>query len=67
MSVIFIILPIALVMATLFVVAFLLSVKSGQFDDLDTPAYRSMFDDDALNRANKKKTLEPQMHTDGHG
>jgi len=55
MSVIFIILPIALVMATLFVVAFLLSVKSGQFDDLDTPAYRSMFEDDALNRAKVNK------------
>ncbi len=46
MSVIFIILPIALLMAGIALGAFFLSVRKGQFDDLDTPPIRAIFDDD---------------------
>ena len=28
------------------IIAFILSVKSGQYDDLDSPAYRILMDDD---------------------
>ena len=47
MSVIFILIPLALVLAGLAFAAFLWAAKRGQFDDLDSPAYRAMFDDDA--------------------
>lgn len=46
MSVLFIVLPIALLLAAAGVSAFLWAVRRGQYDDLDTPPYRAMFDDD---------------------
>lgn len=48
MSVIFIMIPGALVLAALGVFAFVLAAKRGQFDDLDTPAIRAVFDDDDI-------------------
>lgn len=46
MSVIYVILPIALVIAAAAVGAFIWAVRSGQYDDLDTPAMRVLFDDE---------------------
>lgn len=46
MSVIYIVLPVALVLAAFGVAAFLWAVRRGQYDDLDTPPYRALFDDD---------------------
>ncbi len=46
MSVIFIALPAALVLAGLAVLAFVWAVRQGQFDDLDTPAIRAVHDDE---------------------
>lgn len=46
MEVIFLLLPLVLLLAALAVVAFLWSLRNGQMDDLETPAVRSIFDDD---------------------
>lgn len=45
MSVIFIVLPLALLIVGLAVFAFVRATLSGQFDDLDTPAVRMLHDD----------------------
>ena len=45
MSVLFIALPIALILAGVAIAAFIYSVRSGQFDDLETPPRRMLFDD----------------------
>ena len=45
MSVLFVALPAALAMAALAVAAFAASVRGGQFDDLETPQLRMLFDD----------------------
>ena len=45
MSVLFIALPIALILGGSAVLAFVLSVRGGQFDDLETPPRRMLFDD----------------------
>ena len=45
MSVIFIVLPVALVVVLAAVVAFLWAARRGQFDDLTTPAIRAIQDD----------------------
>ncbi|QDU76799.1 Cytochrome oxidase maturation protein cbb3-type [Bremerella volcania] len=45
MSVIYIALPIALLLATLAVIGFVWSVREGQLDDLETPAVRILEDD----------------------
>lgn len=45
MSVLYIAIPVALVVALIAVVAFAMQVRSGQYDDLETPAHRMLFDD----------------------
>lgn len=46
MTALYIVLPLALIVATAAVVAFVWSVRSGQLDDVDTPPRRILFDDD---------------------
>lgn len=48
MVVLYIALPLALLLAATAVAAFVWSVHNGQFDDVDTPACRILFDDDDL-------------------
>lgn len=45
MSVLFIVLPLALLGVGAAVLAYVWSARSGQFDDLDTPAVRMLHDD----------------------
>ena len=45
MSVIYIVLPLAIIVVTIAVVAFVWSARTGQFDDLETPAVRVLHDD----------------------
>ena len=45
MEVIFILLPAALIFAVVAVVVYCWATRSGQFDDLDTPALRMLADD----------------------
>ncbi len=47
MSVLYIMLPAALLIAGAALYAFIRAARSGQFDDVDTPAYRILTDDDA--------------------
>jgi cbb3-type cytochrome oxidase maturation protein len=46
METIFVLLPFALLIAAVAVGFFIWAVRSGQFDDLETPAVRILFDDD---------------------
>jgi len=46
MSVIYILLPLAVILASIALFAFIRAVKNGQFDDLDTPAHRILHDED---------------------
>jgi len=45
MSVLYIVLPLALIIVATAVVAFVWATRRGQFDDLDTPAVRMLHDD----------------------
>lgn len=45
MSIVYVLLPVALLLAIAGVIAFIWSVRRGQFDDLDTPALRILHDD----------------------
>jgi cbb3-type cytochrome oxidase maturation protein len=38
--------PVAIALGAVFVILFLLAVRSGQFDDLDDPPHRILKDDD---------------------
>jgi cbb3-type cytochrome oxidase maturation protein len=46
METIFVLLPFALAIAAIAVACFVWAARTGQFDDLDTPAIRILFDDD---------------------
>lgn len=46
MSLIFIVLPIALAVAAVAVIAYLWAARSGQFDDLETPRHRILWEDE---------------------
>ena len=46
MSVIYVLLPVAVLLAVAAVTAFIWAVRRGQFDDLDTPAVRVLFDEE---------------------
>ncbi|MBW8199595.1 cbb3-type cytochrome oxidase assembly protein CcoS [Flagellimonas abyssi] len=60
MSVIYVLLAISITVAIVFFIAFVFSVKSGQYDDTYTPSVRMLFEDevvkdkDTLN-SNKRK------------
>ena len=46
MSVLFLLIPLALVLLAIAVWFFIWSVRNGQFDDMEGPAYRILMDDD---------------------
>ncbi len=46
METIFVLLPLALLIAAIAVGLFIWAARSGQFDDLDTPPVRILFDDE---------------------
>lgn len=48
MSVMYVVLPLAIVLVAAAVIAFVWAARAGQFDDLDTPARRMLFDDDPV-------------------
>ncbi len=46
MSILLILIPISVLIAAFFVACFILSSKNGQFEDLETPAFRMLSDGD---------------------
>lgn len=48
MSVLYMLLAISVVVALIFFVAFIISVKSGQYDDAYTPSVRMLFEDELV-------------------
>ncbi|MFA9188255.1 cbb3-type cytochrome oxidase assembly protein CcoS [Flavobacterium sp. FBOR7N2.3] len=54
MSVIYLLITISIFVAVGFFIAFVIAVKSGQYDDDYTPSVRMLFDDEI----SKKKTIQ---------
>lgn len=46
MEALYVLIPIAIGVMIVMVIAFLYTVRSGQYDDLEGPAYRILMDDD---------------------
>ncbi|GAA0683814.1 hypothetical protein GCM10009104_06270 [Marinobacterium maritimum] len=46
MEIIYLLIPIAIILVSVAIWAFFWSVKQGQFDDLESPAHRILFEDD---------------------
>jgi len=62
MSVVYIVLPLALLLAVIALYVFIRAVRSGQFDDLDTPGVRMLQDDEPVrpraDRSSRKGSSE---------
>jgi len=52
MSVIYLLITISIIVALLFLYAFIKAVRQGQFDDDYTPSVRMLFDDEIKNKEN---------------
>lgn len=48
MSIIYMLLAISVVVAVVFFVAFIMSVRKGQYDDVYTPSVRMLFEDEVV-------------------
>ncbi|MCF6280109.1 MAG: cbb3-type cytochrome oxidase assembly protein CcoS [Flavobacteriaceae bacterium] len=57
MSVIYILLIISIVIAVGFFIAFIIAVKSGQYDDSYTPSVRMLFEDELVKKKSRKSKL----------
>lgn len=62
MSVIYLLLAISVVVAIVFFVVFLFSVKRGQYDDVYTPSVRMLFDDELVDKDSKKTSVTKDKH-----
>ena len=65
MSVVFILVFAAIVMASAFLVAFIWSVKNGQYDDSYTPSVRMLFDDPVVKEEEKTAAPSPTLPQKG--
>ena len=51
-------LAISILVALIFFVAFIISVRKGQYDDSYTPSVRMLFDDEVRQKKTKDRTLD---------
>ena len=58
MSVIYMLLTISIIVAVIFFVAFIFSVKQGQYDDSYTPSVRMLFEDELVENDKKNNPEE---------
>lgn len=63
MSVIFILIAISLLVATGFLIAFIWSIKNGQYEDDYTPSVRMLFDDELKKDIENKETKTTTQKT----
>ena len=59
MEVLIYLVPLALALGFLGLAAFLWSLKSGQYDDLDGAAWRALMDDDEVGRSRESGNHNP--------
>ena len=52
MEVIIVLLPLALLLGAFFIFAFIWSARKGQYDDLETPRFRMLLDDQKISKSN---------------
>jgi len=54
MSVIYVLLTVSLTLAVIFFIAFIVSIRNGQFDDDYTPSVRMLFEDELIKEQTKQ-------------
>lgn len=63
MDIIFLMISVSIIIAIVFFILFIKSVRSGQYDDLHTPAIRMLFDDESIvkdpEKTSSSKSIKP--------
>ncbi len=67
MDIIYALVPLSIILIGLAVLVFFWAVRSGQFEDLDSPAHRILFDDDDLPHQDKKNDEADTTQDDQSG
>lgn len=55
MEIVIFLLPLALIIGVGFLAAYFWAVKTGQYDDMTTPSYRILLDDEGKSNKDKEK------------
>ncbi|MDN3593700.1 cbb3-type cytochrome oxidase assembly protein CcoS [Zunongwangia endophytica] len=58
MNIIYVLLSISVVVAIVFFIAFIISVKNGQYDDTYTPSVRMLFEDEVVENKETSKITD---------
>lgn len=58
MSVIYVLITVSLIIAIIFFIAFIISVRSGQYDDSVTPSIRMLFDNKSTKTNHESNPLD---------
>lgn len=62
MDIIFVMISVSIVIAVIFFILFLKTIKGGQYDDLYTPSVRMLFEDEFVEKSNNnssKQSINP--------
>ncbi|AMC09927.1 hypothetical protein Lupro_01040 [Lutibacter profundi] len=62
MEVVYITIGVSIVVAILFFIAFIKSVKSGQYEDTYTPSVRMLFDDELVSEKKRKNKVNIKIN-----
>ncbi len=65
MEILYLLVPLAVILAGVIVWAFLWSIRSGQFDDLEGPAHRILMDEDKPAHAPEPDDSGPKKPPEG--
>lgn len=65
MSVIYMLISISTIVVGLFLFLYLRAIHKGQYDDVESPAIRMLFEDELVESSPKENTLE-RTHTSYH-
>lgn len=58
MSIIYVLITVSVIVAIIFFIAFVYSVRKGQYDDTYTPSVRMLFEDELVKPKKKKEETE---------
>jgi cbb3-type cytochrome oxidase maturation protein len=64
LDILFLTLPLALLLALIFIGIFIYSVKAGQYDDLETPSYKMLLEDEKIisSKKSENKNLKEKVY-----
>ena len=64
MDIIYVLVPLSIALLAIAVAIFFWAVKGGQFDDLDSPAHKILFDDDEYLNERREDSVETNSDAD---